>query len=542
MTQLNNVDIEIYKDIKGYEGLYSVSNMGNIMDIKTGSLMKYTVECDLVRVKLFNKKYEMKQVHILVAHAFLNPVTDNLKYFVKHIDNNNSNNKVSNLKWIASKDYKKRQFIHPSDIPYIDINTDFTHIYPIGIHKQIIDINKEIEIFVPIKGYENKYEISNFGNVWSLSLNKHMIPIERGGYLTIGLIPYETYREKKQFLIHRLVAHHFIPNDDKTKTFVDHIDNNKTNNKYNNLRWVTPSENAINYIQNHKPKSINVVIQYDLNMKLIKEWNCIDDILLENKNYKRDSIRKCLTKKHKSSYGFIWVYKNGDPNKEYIPELKEDEVFKNVGMIEGRDYSIYEISNYGTLRNAKTQQYLHLTINLFGYYFVTIVDNITKKNYSMKIHRIVAYVFKDKPKDKNYVNHINENKLDNRITNLEWVTNRENAIHSLGKKINMINIKTNEIIKIFDSISDAAKYIKCPNHCGISERLNSETRKIYYGYKWEYVNPDEKTVCDKWLTVLKKIKKYMTENKFMPNDNVEEIGKWFMEQRSNYVNHENEIR
>lgn len=113
------------------------------------------------------------------------------------------------------------------------------------------------EIWKPIKGFENNYEISNYGRVKSLSRDVYFenILLKRTkeiimkhniintGYPVIGL---RLENVRTQHLVHRLVAIHFI-NNPNGYNCVNHIDLNKKNNKVNNLEWVTSSENTIHY-------------------------------------------------------------------------------------------------------------------------------------------------------------------------------------------------------------------------------------------------------------------------------------------------------
>jgi hypothetical protein len=87
----------------------------------------------------------------------------------------------------------------------------------------------------------NSYSVSNLGNVKNHRFgNVFTLQTSKSGYKTININSI-----KKLFRVHRLVAQAFIPNPDN-KPYVDHIDNDKSNNRVDNLRWVTPSENNYN--------------------------------------------------------------------------------------------------------------------------------------------------------------------------------------------------------------------------------------------------------------------------------------------------------
>lgn len=91
----------------------------------------------------------------------------------------------------------------------------------------------------------------------------------------------------------------------------------------------------------------------------------------------------------------------------------------------------YKISNYGRIYSEFSGQMLTSYLNNKGYYRVALLgqDNIT---YQFLVHRLVAICFKYRPDfDKMFVNHINSNRTDNNIWNLEWCTLSENNKHAI---------------------------------------------------------------------------------------------------------------
>lgn len=102
--------MEILKEIKGYEGKYSVSSWGRIISHKTNCpLREEETEKGYLRVNLVDSKGRKKhfKVHRLVANAFIsNPEG---KKQVNHKDGNRHNNSVTNLEWSTDKENKNHQ-------------------------------------------------------------------------------------------------------------------------------------------------------------------------------------------------------------------------------------------------------------------------------------------------------------------------------------------------------------------------------------------------------------------------------------------------
>lgn len=111
------------------------------------------------------------------------------------------------------------------------------------------------EIWKPIKDYET-YSVSTFGRIRNDKTNKILKGNKDAGRLQVGFFKTKT---KSRFFIHRLVALAFIENPEN-KEQIDHIDNNQSNNRVENLRWATHQENNRNtQIQNNNTTGVKGV-------------------------------------------------------------------------------------------------------------------------------------------------------------------------------------------------------------------------------------------------------------------------------------------
>lgn len=169
-----------------------------------------------------------------------------------------------------------------------------------------------LEFWRAVPNTNNNYIVSNLGNVKSRH-NKYTHKIDeykllkpyktKKGYLAVKIKEHNTARP-----VHRLVAEAFIPNDEK-KPQVNHINGIKTDNRVENLEWVTNKENVRHAIETGlcDNKNINQIVQLTKDYKIIKIWKNVETAQREL-NIKHISD-VCKRKKYrKTAGGYIWRY------------------------------------------------------------------------------------------------------------------------------------------------------------------------------------------------------------------------------------------
>lgn len=176
------------------------------------------------------------------------------------------------------------------------------------------------EIWKDIEGYEGKYQVSNLGNVRSLDYrNTKMIgnlrPKLRSNYLFVHL---RNHGIGKCPMVHRLVAKAFIPNPNNYPE-VNHKDEDKHNNRADNLEWCTLKYNR-NYgttkiraietkNKRNRKNAEKKVLQYDLDGNFIRSYKSsveVSRLLRISSSNVRSACRGFL----KTYKGFIWKYDN----------------------------------------------------------------------------------------------------------------------------------------------------------------------------------------------------------------------------------------
>jgi len=339
------------------------------------------------------------------------------------------------------------------------------------------------EIYKSIKKLENKYSISNIGNIKSNKTNKILKKREgNDGYFNINLLG-------KQYLIHKLVIDNF--SNDKKLNVVDHIDGNKQNNSILNLRHSTFSENTKNAYKNNPNmnKILTKVYKYDFNNKLIKTYNSMAECKNDN-NITNSSVIKNASNNGKliDNYYYKTEVKIKNSVKislNNIVKIKEDEIFKIIDDFFEDNFSNYYISNYGRIYNNKKNIIMKKLKKINGYEFVTLVSN-NKKTKKLPIHRLVAYFFVNKYDKSKIINHIDEDKYNNYYKNLEITTTKENVRHSLSVKINKYDLNM-KLIKKYNCIKDAGDELNIKTTGNISKCCQGKV-KTAYSFIWKYEN------------------------------------------------------
>ena len=178
-----------------------------------------------------------------------------------------------------------------------------------------------IEIWKDVIGYEGLYQVSNLGRVKSLAKiakNKYgefmlkdrimKTHIKLDGYRSVTFVK---NGKVKLHSVHRLVAKAFVPNPNNYHE-VNHIDEDKTNSRFDNLEWCNRLYN-VNYgtgierrIESRRKNNLKI-LQLDETGTIIKEWNDLNEII--DNGYSKTGVWKCCKGYQEIHRGYRWKYK-----------------------------------------------------------------------------------------------------------------------------------------------------------------------------------------------------------------------------------------
>lgn len=303
------------------------------------------------------------------------------------------------------------------------------------------------------------YSASTFGRIRNDKTMYILTNINTQSYNMVCL-------NKRTKRVHQLIALTFIPNPENKKT-VEHINGNKSDNRVINLTWFTHKEQASTVIRSHITSQRRRVKQYTMNNEYIKTF---ESIQLAKQETGCLIIGAVCKGQYKHGAGFIWKFD------ELILENEEwKEVFhKNV---------TFTVSNMGRVK-SKNGRISYGNLGSENTYKIIKTDN--KQCF---VHVLVAKAFIPNNDPSKIVNHKDGNKTNNIVDNLEWITIKGNALHSIyilgngiSKKVLKIDINTGLVLTEFPSLVKAAETVNISPSC---IKIACESGKIFKGFIWK---------------------------------------------------------
>jgi len=338
-----------------------------------------------------------------------------------------------------------------------------------------------------------KYEASTYGRIRNIKTQRILIQyLNDKGYFIITLQKNNSNGGIRSInkTVHQIIARTFIENPENKPT-VNHIDFNTKNNKLDNLEWMTMAEqnkHASNNILRKKygEKLCRAVWKCDLKTgERITRYESVSKaaLMLNNSISGKSSICAVCNKKvifdkrlkksyiPKMAYGFGW---------EYEEDISiEGEIWKNIDPKYIKGSIGFSISSKGRTKNCDgrirspwSSEYLWVSIN----------------SHNFLAHRIIALVFLENPFRKQYVNHIDGDKLNCSLSNLEWCTLSENTQHAVD--MNLLNVKRKILQYDMDGnfINEYESRSKAQNVTGFV-RINMKGVSSH-NHQWRYVDDE----------------------------------------------------
>lgn len=314
---------EIWKKLPKHLNLskYIVSSHGNVKHIQKNKCLKLNItkHTGYIRIPLMQDNGKPKSffIHRLIAFTFLkNP---NKLKIVDHINNIKYDNKITNIRWVNSSQnannrlgkptsWKRKinqikdgniikswdsikeaieSLKFPSIANYINKQIEYN-----GFFWESNDLKIDNEIWKDISINNKIISVSNMGRIKTIT-GKITIGTLRNGYLVITVL-------RKPYYVHRIVCSAFFNKPLDEIEVADHLDNNRTNNKLDNLNITSNKANL--------QKSLNKIVEvYDSNNEYIETYQSLTE-LCKNKNFHIPNV--CIAIKNKKCFnGYICKYK-----------------------------------------------------------------------------------------------------------------------------------------------------------------------------------------------------------------------------------------
>jgi hypothetical protein len=365
------VEGEEWKGLEGYSK-YEFSNHGRVRSLFSKEILKgMKIDNGQYKVTLKNDQGVKKQksVHELIGKAFV-PNPENKKY-VKHIDNDGSNNQIENLEWTNQRKRVDKKLVD-------DVIDEEPQIVEEDISKVIYQVDENNKI---IKEWS---KIADAGREPGLNAKRISDALRsdkkkfHGGYYWFYKKDYDATKTKlfkKEIKEKKVVEVVFTGNETK-----------------------------------HCPK-------------------CDKDVLRsgfgKNKNYKDGLQIYC--KSCANSY-------KTDKNQKKRDARLEASTVEGEEWVIVPGYSRYEISKFGRVRNLTSKEVMSMKLDKNRYYRVGLVNDKNEKK-NPYIHRLIALAFIPNPEEKETIDHIDRNRANNKLDNLRWANRQEQRENQGARKV-----------------------------------------------------------------------------------------------------------